>query len=162
MVEQKNRKFLKRIAYFYLLNQTVFVIILIFSFYYLFTGNDVWLLPFPFDIIIPFINSRTILGWYLLWCIQFCMSSFYAWTMISITSYFISCCLYITAVCDHFNMVIDSIKFEIKGNQHDNDGSNDQKIKRNVKQTLSQAIEIHVKIFEWVTAFQTAQHFFSI
>lgn len=151
-VEQKCRKFLKKMAHFYILNETVFVIVFIYSFYCLFTENvDVWSLPLSFNMIVPF-NTKTIFGWYLLWFIQFCMSSFYALSMIAMTSYFISCCLYIRAACDHFNMVINSIDDEIESNQLDNDGSNGpknyQKLKRNVSQKLSRAIGIHVNIFE--------------
>lgn len=145
--EQKCRKYLNRFVYFMILNQLLFVATFIYSiFCILIRRVDVWTFMLSFHMVVPF-DTQTNWGWYLLWSIQFCMSFSYALTMVSITSYFISCCTYIEALCKHFKSIADSAD-EIDANGKDNNPNGNRQYHAQIKEKFSQAVEIHVKMFE--------------
>lgn len=114
--EQKCRKYTKNMfCYYSLFNESATLVSLCSSVFMVFTGNfDTSKLILPFTFAVPF-DTETMWGWYLLWFIQLNVGVSYGKTMISITSYFICCCFYIETICDHFNLVIESIEQPIDG-----------------------------------------------
>lgn len=105
-----------------------------------------WILPFVISV--PFDTSK-FYGWYLLWFIQLNMSIAYTCVMLSITSYFVSCSVYICAICDHFDLIFKSLGKDVdecaeqkKGQPKCRSTEYRSKIKR--------AINIHVEIYEYV------------
>ena len=71
--------------------------------------------------------------------------------MVSVSSYFVCCCLYIETICDNFAAIIVSIQKLIERNQIEN---NKRKILENqikIKYQIRDAVELHVNIFRWVT-----------
>lgn len=67
--------------------------------------------------------------------------------MVSITSYFISCCIYIDALCKHFKSIADSVDIlDAYGNDGFSNGN--RQYRAQIKEKFSQLVEIHVKIFE--------------
>lgn len=135
--EQKCRKFTKILSYYVFAHQSIVMASLFYSFYCICVGNlntTTWVLAF--NIVVPF-NTEYLLGWYLQWLIQLSMSISYVLSVVSVTSFFVCCCFYIQAICNHFKLLINSIE--------QNDGQCDE---RNQEKKITNAIEIHVKAFE--------------
>lgn len=106
-------------------------------------GNfDATTLQLPFNIWIPF-DTTTILGWYILSFLQFNTGIVYSLTLVAGTTYFLSCCIYIVALCDQFKYIMQ-MKYRIVDK---NSGRKYNGILQ-MKQQLSEAIEIHNKGFE--------------
>lgn len=114
----------------------------IFSIYFTITGNhDVSTWPFVYNIWLPF-EVASIPRWYFKYFLEFCMSGAYYITLVLVTTFFMSCCLYITAFCNHFEALIDSI------NQNANDNSNGRK-QRMARAKLVTMVDLHTDIYEW-------------
>lgn len=102
----------------------------------------------PFNVVVPF-STDYIWGWFSRWFFELSASLAYVVTATFCTSYFVSFCLYIDAICDHFNLVINSIprynEFIRKTN-----GSKNQlaKMQRDIKITFLQAINVHMELYE--------------
>lgn len=136
--EQKCQKYTKMIVYYVVHHQSMLIVSFMHSIYSVLIGNfDISTFFLPFHISIPF-TVNTIWKWYLLWFIQFNMALSYALTMVSVTSYFVCCCLYIAAICDHFDLLNYSFAEEIDlvKNVH------------KIRTTLIRAIQLHVNLFE--------------
>lgn len=86
--------------------------------------------------------------WYIHWFIRFNMGMTYTACTTSITSYFVGCCLYIRAACDHFDVSIRSTGDDVELLQNETNLMKHPQMIRMLKEKLSHAIEIHVKIFE--------------
>lgn len=105
-----------------------------------------------FKIVVPF-NTERILGWYSLYVIELFMGISYSWCMLATTSYFISGCFYIDAICENFDALIDSIKedmqlkVEPKGSQS-NESPKKTENHAKLKDKLRKAVEINVKSYE--------------
>lgn len=135
--EQKCRKFTTIMSYYVFAHQSIVMASLCYSIYCICIGNwDTSTFVLAFNIVVPF-NTRHLFGWYIQWLIQLCMSISYVLCVVSVTSYFVCCCFYVQAICDHFNLLIDSID------------QNDEPCAERIQETkMTEAIEIHVKVFE--------------
>lgn len=144
--EQKCRKTTKRISYFIALNQGVFIAIFFFSIFCLLTEEfDIFAIALPIKFAVPF-EITTIPRWYALWLIEFNIGLAYGFSVVSGTSYFVCCCFYIGAICDHYKLIIQSrIKYIGSPSSEKN---NAKKLQEKIKKLLSQAIDIHVNGFE--------------
>lgn len=146
--EQKCRKFTKTITHYVYFNQMIFFVYFIQSIYCICTGNyDTSTWSLSSKITVPF-NTETIWGWYLLWFVHFNMGFSYVLSMVSITSYFVCCCFYISTICDHFDLHIKSAdkysdQLLKKKKQKKRKG-----IYRSIKNSIFQAIDIHVQVLQ--------------
>lgn len=61
-----------------------------------------------------------------------------------------SCCLYIGAICEHFDFLCDSIMDDVERNQIEKDPKKQQQRKQQIHEKIGQMIEVHVKMFEYV------------
>lgn len=129
-------------------NQMTFLGTLGFSIYFISAGIfDASQLSLPMNLVVPF-NTETILGWYTLWLIEFNLGIAYILPMTSITSYFVSCCCYIVAVCNHFSFLIQSIKKNLKQIRMEKNPLARQRNDRKITEQFVRAIEMHVDSFE--------------
>lgn len=90
-------------------NQAMFMFGLFESFYSMFVkdmSTPPWFLPFRISV--PF-STANLCDRYLLWFIQFNIGLAFTLGMITMTSYFIACCLYINAICDHVDLIMQEI-----------------------------------------------------
>lgn len=146
--EQKCRKYTKIIGYYIFLSISGFVSALVYALCCIASGNfgtSSWQLPLY--MILPFDETR-VLGWLLAWFTQVVIDLAYVFSMISITSYFVSCCLYIVTLCDHFKLMMNRVNSDVDRNQRE---KNPQKIRKNrfkITKQLRQAIKFHATIFE--------------
>lgn len=116
--------------------------------YNIFTGNlDVSTWALPMDLSVPF-DTNTLWGWYLMWFFQFNISICYVSCTITITTYFVCCCIYIGAICEHFRFVYDSIMENVEKNHNENNPQIHERTQWLINEKMSKAVEIHAKIFE--------------
>lgn len=97
--------------------------------------------------VVPF-DTTSIEGWYLMWFIQINSAIAYCLSAISTTSYFVACCLYIVATCNHFNFLIRSIEANIKESLEETNSDKRGVIRRNIKEKLINVVEHHTEILE--------------
>lgn len=142
--EQKCRKYTKIIFSYLFYHNSLFVSALFYSFYCIYCGQydtSQWILPFV--MYVPF-DTTTFPAWYFLWFIQLNMSTAYIWVMLSITSYFISCCTYMYAICDHFDLLLKSLKQDVDGDENRKENPLEYRNK------IGMTVDIHGKLIEWV------------
>lgn len=92
----------------------LFTVAALYPLYCMQMGNfdtSTWLLPY--SLTVPF-DTSTIFGWYLFWLVQFYIAIVYAISVACATTYFGSNCLYIIAICEHFDFLIDSIDSDVE------------------------------------------------
>lgn len=121
-----------------------------YSLYCILRGNydtSAWTLPL--DVAVPF-DTTTLGGWYSFWFIQMNTDLAYAGSFILITSYFVCCCFYIGAICDHFDFLFDSIVEDIDGNRVETDLKKYQKRQQQIEIKIGRMIKVHMKMTEYV------------
>ncbi|XP_055304972.1 putative odorant receptor 85d [Sitodiplosis mosellana] len=138
--EQKCRKYTQIIWYYFILHELLWPFAFLYPFYCIYKGQhdtSKWFLPF--SLWVPF-STESIFGWYLMWFIQFNMSIVYITVILSATAYFVSCAVYIIAICDHFELQFKSLKEDENKNRNQSSRQHQIKIKK--------AIDIHVNVYE--------------
>lgn len=137
------RKYTERMAYYVILNQSMYILCLFYSIYGLLIGNfDASKLPLPFNMAVPF-DTNTTVGWYMLWILQFNSDFSYCSCVVAGSSYFVCCCIYILAIGDHFKYILQS-----KSNFIEKSPKTESSKILQIQKQLSEAIEIQVKGFE--------------
>lgn len=83
-----------------------------------FSGNydtSTWLQPY--NLIVPF-KTTTYLGWFMLYLIQVYLGTVYSLSKSSVTTYFMCCCYYVEALCQHFEYKVHTIKTYFSQQHH--------------------------------------------
>lgn len=147
--EQKYRKYSKRIAVILLVyDQSTYLLTFLYSICWILTGNnDASTWPILFELSVPF-DTKTIGGWYLLLMITACLDLSFLICVISATTQFIGCCIYMLAICEHFNLIMQTVQANIEENL---DEENPQKFKetsRKANAGIWEAVQIHAMIYE--------------
>lgn len=101
------------------------------------------------DLSAPF-DTNTIFGWYLMWFFQFNISICYVSCIITITTYFVCCCIYIGALCEHFGFLYKRVTESVEKNRHETNTIQANKMEQEIKQQMSKVVIIHAKIYELV------------
>lgn len=148
--EQRCRKYTTIICKCPVCHQITFFATHAFSIYFLCTGNsNASIVPLAFSMSVPF-STSVYWGWYLLYCVQFSISTAYITTMVLITSYFLSCCFYINAICQHFDHLIHLADIQVEQNQREINSHKLYDFHRSVNQLWKDAIGLHELIYEWL------------
>lgn len=148
MMEQKCRKYTKIIVCLLPPITLIHLVTLLNSIYSICIGNfdtTTWLLFF--DMVVPF-SIETICGYYAMWLFQTNVDLVYSLIMISITSHFISGCLYIHAICDQFKYLMHQIEENVKRNLSETNPSEFNYNYRRINGLWHKAIELHVKMIK--------------
>lgn len=138
----------KLISAFIHIEQAVVFITTLLPIIMILTGNlDVTTWPLPVNLALPF-KSDTILKWYGVYVIYLNMECTYGSSMIPTTALFVCSCIYISAICDHFEHVIlstneDNVKMEQEKNPRKN-----WEIVCELHKKLRQSVIIHNRIYE--------------
>lgn len=113
-IEEKCQRYTKIFCFYIVINQCQFVSSIVFSIFDMLNGNlDTSEWSLPFDMIAPF-DTSVIWKWYILWFIQFNIGFAYVSGITLITTYFVCCCLYIGAICEHSEHLFESIAEEVQ------------------------------------------------
>lgn len=147
--EQKCRKFSKvigitSIAY----NQSIYVWALISSIYRILTGNtDASTWPVLVELSVPF-DTNTIYGWYLLLVLLICTDLAYFASLILGTTQFVGSCIYIAAICEHFDEIMQTVQANIEKYRNEKDPWEYKKLRANINSQIHKAVRIHSGIYE--------------
>lgn len=150
IVEKMCRRRTLIVTCFVFWNESAFVGPLVYSFYCIWSGGyDISEWNLPFNIIVPF-DTTNLLGWYLLWLYQFNVSLFYSSSFTVITSFFMSCCLYIGGICDHFDFLCNSVIEDVERNRTEKDPKKQHNRNQDIRENIGRMLQLHVKMFEYV------------
>lgn len=122
-----------------LIHETIFVTSIVHAIY-CFSHGMPFQMPFNLEL---FVNTNKSRGFGLLCCCELMVGLTYALTVASITSYFVCCCLYIEAICNHFKSLINAIKRDVELLNGGN-----KKLRLKIKTKYLRAIELHINILE--------------
>lgn len=135
-------------AAFGLIGLSGFLIAFFYPIYCICVGNfDTSTYYLPLKLAPPF-NIDSVHRWYLFWALQVLMNLVYGCGTTVVTAYFVCCCFYLGAYCDHFDYLVTLIDAEFDQNQSK---SNEQVNCRNPLNALklySNMIDHHNKIYE--------------
>lgn len=140
---------MQKLIYIYLFSElTVYSVCFLNSIYNIYIGNfdtQTWVLTY--NLVLP-LNMQAIWKWYLHLFLRFNMGMTYTACTTSVTSYFVACCHYICAACDHLDLTMERTKHDVKELQFECNTQIHQQMISKLTRKLSHAIEIHVKLFE--------------
>lgn len=143
-IDQKCKKITKNMEYFIFLNQNIFNAPFVISIYFVIIGNfdtSTWILPL--HMVVPF-STDSLFGWYLLWWIQWSMGIFYGLCTVVITAFFVCCCFYIEAICEHFDFIIQSMNADVNPKSQKKFSNENP----NVIQKFIEALKVHETLSE--------------
>lgn len=131
-------------------DQSFYVSTFIYSIYCILTGNtDASTWPVGFESSLPF-DTKTICGWYLQLLITASMDFAYIIWMLLGTAQFIGSCIYISAMCEHFDSIMQKVQANIKQNRGEKNPRKFSGIRAKIYTKIREAIEIHGAIYEYV------------
>lgn len=136
-------------AIFIVYDLFAYVLIILYTLYCICIGNfDTTTWPPLTDVAVPY-DETTIYGWFLTLLVIYGNELSYLLCFISASTYFVSCCNYIGAICDHFNKLMHSIEIDVQQNQRKqmNQRRFDE-TKDSIITQFNKAIQIHVEIYE--------------
>lgn len=148
--EEKCQQVTKILACYPLM--TIFAAALFYSFYCMFIGNfdtSTWILPYTVSV--PF-STKEIWKWYILWFLQTNMGFTYSLSTVISSAHFVCSCFYIGAICNHFNLLIEYIQKDVLLYEEEKNRVKCQYLRKNITKTLTQAVKLHVKAFEYVAS----------
>lgn len=147
-VEEKCRKIAKMAAYFVLVHPSAVVPTVIYSVICIANGTfDVSKFFLPFHMAIPF-DTTKMFGFYALCAFQYNLGLVYIFCMISTTSYFVCCCLYVEAICNQFNCLIQSFGRTFLRCQKKKNDEEFHALWNKAINEIKSAVELHVGILE--------------
>lgn len=147
-VEQRCRKYTKNLAIYMILHQFPVISAFLNSLISISIGNldaSTWKIPVPMAV--PF-DVNIMRNWYLVLFFHLNGGTVYIYVMTLISSSFISFCLYICAICDHFDLLIQSLQTNIERNQVEKNRENVQKRKQFIEETICETVRIQIKALE--------------
>lgn len=145
--EQKCRKYTLRIGLYVIMHTLEFGFLLAYALVCIAFGvytPSSW--PLFFKLYLPFDEYENILNWFIAWFLEFNLSFAYSIVMTSVTSYFVSCSIFMSGMCDHFNLLMQFIERNTTQELFGNHSENMSKLQ--VIQLLTKAIQLHVKTIE--------------
>lgn len=133
---------------FLVYDQSAYVSTFIYTIYWILIGNtDASIWPVAYELSVPF-DTKTISGWYMLLFFSNSMDLAYLTCSIFGTTLFIGLCIYIVAICEHFDLLMQTIQTNIHRNLHEKDPRKFNETKSKVRAQIREAIQTHIMIYE--------------
>lgn len=131
-----------------LYDQSAYVAAFIYSICWILSGNtDASTWPVIFEMSIPF-DTNTTFGWYFLLIYTSCADVAFLSCLIFGTTLFIGYCIYITAICDHFDSKMQTIQANVEQNLRERNLQKFDESSGKLNAQIREAIQIHIKIYE--------------
>lgn len=156
--ERTGRLYTKCLATFkFTLSNAVFCMMVWSSFSAMWTANfdtTTWIVAY--HMAVPF-DTTTVLGWYLRLAFQWILAMFYVFTKTPASTFYLSSCLYIEAMCRHFGhsiRALAALATDLPDTSDDKSGGADgdafagRSKARLIKEQLIETIALHAKILE--------------
>lgn len=136
--ERKCSLYTKSMLYYIYFHQMPCVAALTYAIYCIYTNDiDTSAWNLPFSVFVPF-DTQTVLGWLFCWFFELIAGFVYILSMIIPTTYFFGFCLYIVAICNHFDLLVDKFNEDIE----------QILMRHDVRKNVLQLIDIHVNVLE--------------
>lgn len=144
--EQICRKYTETMFLYPYVHETMFLPSLITAIYDIYRGEysiETW--RFAFSLEAPF-DTTVLLGWFLEWFLQcMFMGIGYSFGLLTALTYFMSGCLYVMAICEHFEWQMNSVNDDVNRYQNEINVLKLPKIKQQIHLKLIKAVKIHIK-----------------
>lgn len=116
--------------------------------YGILTGNiDTSAWNFPSNFVLP-IDKKSVFGWFFNWFFQFNVVFNYAVCINLIATHFAWCCYYIIASCDHFDLIINSLRIDCEQIWKEKNTQKRLRMWSVAAAKLRKAIKLHANIHE--------------
>lgn len=107
----------------------------------------------PFNIAVPYLDTTTLWGWSLFYVVQGFLAYSYSLNQSIIIAFFLSCCLYTEALCEHFALAIRATEcreLDASGFYSPNESFRRMETQKNlmVREKFIAAIQLHSKLME--------------
>lgn len=147
--EQTYRKYAKKLFIFFLAyDLAAYVSALAYSIISIAMGNnDASTWPIVYEFSVPF-NTKTIFGWYVLLLMTACIDLAYVACLVLGTNQFIGCCIYIEAICEHIDLIMQTIEANVKRNIDEKNPRKMEETNTEIKAQLRNAITTHIMVYE--------------
>lgn len=148
--EQKCRKFTKFWSSIYFVyDLSAYAIGFFYSIYFIWIGQyDTSTWPRWFELPLPF-DTASIWGWYLYFIGVTILDLMYMVFMISATTYFVGCCCYIEAMCEHIDRIVQTIQSDFSDYEQRKFNPHQCKVfDSQIMQQIEKIIGIQVEISE--------------
>lgn len=109
------------------------------------TDTSKWFLPLM--LLVPF-DISTVSGWLWDWHLQFHIAIGYNGSAVLTSSHFACFCCYIVAMCDHFELVVESLRVDYGRIQMEKNTGKHPYMWCKAREKLQRCIEMHVNIYE--------------
>lgn len=135
-------------SYYLVPQQGMFVVAIFRCCYDIINGSyDTSAWSLPMGVSVPF-DTESVFGWFLLLFIQFNISIAYSLIVVFVTTYFMCCCSYLEAICEHFDMLIDMVEKDVERNQEEANPFKYRNRKQQIRTNLCNAIIAHGDVYE--------------
>lgn len=147
--EQKYRKYARIITTTALVyDQLAYSTTFLYSIYWILIGNtDASAWPLPYELSVPF-DTKTVRGWYLMIFISNSLDMAYLTCLLMGTTQFIGSYVYITAICEHFDSIMQTIETNVERNQLETNSRKFLETRAKINVDICKAIETHIMIYE--------------
>lgn len=146
--EQSCRKFTERLSRYVHAEQAIYLPVFLRSLFCLFTGKfNASELILPYNLVMPF-DIETVWGWYLYFYFSASIAFSFSSAMIPVTTFFVSCSYYISALCEHISLLADSIDRDIESRLNEENSFKRMVFDGKIQKTYSQKVTVHVQLFE--------------
>lgn len=105
------------------------------------------------ELSVPF-DTNTIYGWYSLLVLLICTDLAYFVSLILGTTQFVGSCIYIAAICEHFDAIMQTVQANVEKYRNEKDPWEYKKLRANINSQIHKAVRIHSGIYEWVLIIQ--------
>lgn len=152
------RAFAKYMTIYFIVSSAIFIFLLsvIHSVICMWHGNfdtSTWFLSIQMSV--PF-DTSSIFGWYMKWVLQACGGFVYNTSIPALVPYFVCCCFYIGACCEHFRIKYEQFDANIANHNEKQGGKFKEgkvdRIEGNFLMQFSDLVRFHVEILRY--AFQ--------
>lgn len=147
--EQKNHKYVRIIIISFLMyDQIFYVLSFIYSIYYCCIGNyDTSTWPALLEVNVPF-DTNAIYGWYLKLFTLMSVDIAFLTAYFLTSTQFIGSCIYVAAICEHFDSIMQTIQTNVERNRRDTNPRKYEMANMEIIAKYREAIQIHVQINE--------------
>lgn len=148
MFETKYRKFTRGLFYYGCSTLLPYFNPLVVAIIDMCNGNfDSSAFNLPLNVVVPF-DTEVFIGWLLFWYFQLNLALTYEVAMILATTHLVGFCYYINATCNHFALLIDSIRVDCERIQRERNAPQKLEMWFDATKKLQQGVELHVEIYE--------------
>lgn len=146
--EQSCRRFTERLSRYVHAEQAIYLPVFLRSLYLLFSGSfNASELILPYNLVMP-IDIETVWGWYIYFYFSASIAFSFSSAMIPVTTFFVSCSYYISALCEHVGLLTELIDRNIELRLQEPNPFKRVVFDKKIQKVYSELVTLHVDLFE--------------